>query len=96
MYTTRVLDQAVVSVRATDDGAEVVLEDRGEIPMPVIVEVASDAGGRTRTMVPVDAWHGGQATARVSIKGNVTSVVIDPEQRFPDVDRENNRWTPMR
>jgi len=96
MYTTRVLDQAVVGVRPTDGGAEVLLEDRGEIPMPVIVEVTSDAGGRTRTMVPVDAWHDRQATARVSITGNVTGVVLDPEQRFPDVDRGNNRWTPMR
>jgi hypothetical protein len=95
MYTTRVLDQAVAGVRVTADGADILLEDRGEIRMPVIVEATSDAGGRTRTLVPVDAWRDGRATAHVKIPGRVTSVVIDPEQRFPDVDRENNRWTPM-
>ena len=94
MYTTRVLDQAVVDVRAAGDGADILLEDRGEIAMPVIVEATSDTGGRTRTTVPMDAWHERRATAHVTIQGNVTSVVIDPEQRFPDVDRRNNRWTP--
>jgi hypothetical protein len=95
MYTTRVLDQAVVDVRAAPGGTEVLLEDRGGIRMPVIVEVTSDTGGRMRATVPVDAWQDGRATARLEISGKVTSVVIDPEQRFPDVDRENNRWTPM-
>jgi len=96
MYTTRVLDQAVAAVRPTDDGAEVEVESLGGILMPVIVEATSDAGGRTRVMLSVDAWRDGRAVARVKLPGNVTGVVLDPEQRFPDVDRENNRWTPVR
>jgi hypothetical protein len=96
LYTTRVLDQAVVAVEQGSSGAVVVLEDRGEIPMPVIVEVVTDSGNRSRQMVPVSAWEGRRARVRLSAPGRVVEVVLDPEQRFPDVDRENNRWAAAR
>jgi aminopeptidase N len=94
MYTTRVLDQAVVEVRQGMGVATVVVADKGEIPMPVIVEVTSDSGRKVRTMVGVDAWRGKHASIDVKIDGKVTSVVLDPEQRFPDVNREDNTWNP--
>lgn len=96
LYTTRVLDQAVVGVGAVPGGVEVTVEDRGQITMPVIVEATSDSGGRARVMVPVSAWHDRRAKAHLTLTGRVTSVVLDPEQRFPDVNRENNRWMPVR
>jgi hypothetical protein len=93
MYTTRVLDQAVAAVRQGTGSATVVVEDRGRIRMPVIVEVTSDTGARSRAMVDADMWRDGRVEIPVKIEGRVTSVVLDPEQRFPDIDRENNRWT---
>jgi len=96
LYTTRVLDQAVVGVEQGSGGVVVVLEDRGEIPMPVILEVVEASGNRIRRMVPVTDWSEGRARVQVTVSGGVVEVVLDPEQRFPDVNRENNRWTPTR
>jgi Peptidase family M1 domain len=93
LYTTRVLDQAVADVRQAGGTVTVSVEDRGEISMPIIVEVTSDTGKTARTMVGVDAWRDGRASVDVKIEGKVTSVALDPEQRFPDVNRQDNRWT---
>ncbi|NJD20861.1 MAG: M1 family metallopeptidase [Gemmatimonadetes bacterium] len=93
LYTTRVMDQAVARVEQGSGSAVVVLEERGEIPMPAIVEVVTDTGHRSRRMMPVGAWEGRTARVRVTAPGRVVEVVLDPEQRFPDVNREDNRWT---
>jgi hypothetical protein len=72
----------------------VLVEDRGEIPMPVIVEVVDDSGGRTRTMAGVEEWRSGSMAIRVEVPGIVREVILDPEERFPDVNRADNRWAP--
>ena len=96
LYTTRVLDQAVAGVEQGSGSAAILLEDRGEIAMPVIVEVVTATGHRSRQRVPVTAWQDRRARVEVAVDGSVREVVLDPEQRFPDVNRENNRWTPSR
>ena len=92
MYTTRVMDQAVVNVVESPGTATVVVEDRGEIPMPIILEVTTASGNKIRTMTGVDVWQGRRASIDVRVDGKVTAVVLDPEERFPDVDRKDNRW----
>jgi hypothetical protein len=92
LYTTRVLDQAVASVSQQGTRVTVVLEDRGEIPMPVVVEIESESGSSARVMVGHDAWEGRSVTLHVDIPDRVREVTVDPEERFPDVNRENNRW----
>jgi hypothetical protein len=92
LYTTGVLDQAVAGVEQGTGPAVVLLEDRGEIPMPVILEVVTDTGNRSRQVVPVASWHQRRARVEVSAPGRVVEVILDPEQRFPDVNREDNRW----
>jgi len=93
MYTTRVVDQAIVDVHQDAATVTVVVEDRGRIPMPVIVEVTSASGDTVRAVAGVDVWHGKRASLEVGLRGKVTSAVLDPDRRFPDVNRENNRWT---
>jgi hypothetical protein len=93
LYTTRVLDQAVTDVRQDGSRVTVRVEDRGAIPMPVLVEIVSESGPSTRVMVGHDAWESGSVTLHVEIPGRVQEVRVDPDERFPDVNRENNRWT---
>jgi len=64
--------------------------------MPAVVEVVTADGNRSRQMVPVSAWRDRRVRVEVGRPGRVVEVVLDPEQRFPDVNRENNRWTPSR
>lgn len=94
MYTTRVLDQGIAGVTLGDGAVTVVVEDRGEIPMPVIVEVVNDSGGRSRAMASVEDWRAGSMAIRMDVSGIVREVILDPEGRFPDVNREDNRWAP--
>ena len=93
MYTTRVIDQAVASVETRDGRARVVLEDRGEIPMPVHL-VLETGEGRAPVVVdaPVGRWEAGRLTLDVAVPAPVTRAVLDPEQWLADVNRANNTW----
>jgi aminopeptidase N len=92
MYTTGVMDQSIVEVR-TDAGRQVVvIEDRGEIPMPVVLRVTTDTGQTGHIRTAHDVWQDGRAVIPVAMDGTVVEVIIDPEQSFPDVNRADNRW----
>ena len=52
-----------------------------------------DDGSTQRLTLPVEIWFGGATyTAIVPGPSKVKSVVLDPDTRYPDVRRENNRW----
>ncbi len=90
MYTTRVLDQAVAEVRPGSEESTIVLEDRGSIPMPVLLLVETADGTLQRLRQDVDAWQ--DHRIQLTVDGEVTSVVIDPDRFMPDVNRDDNRW----
>jgi len=97
-FETGVLDQSIESVRAVSGGVEVVVRDRGENPMPVIVAATSGDGVVTEAEAGVEEWlaRGGMRTLTVLVptQGAPTRVEIDPRQLLPDADRGNNVWTP--
>ncbi|HEU4630288.1 MAG TPA: M1 family metallopeptidase, partial [Gemmatimonadaceae bacterium] len=88
-YETWTLDQGIAEVRAAPgDSLQIVIEDRGLVPMPV--RLAVTRGGATeRLEVPVTAWLTGARRYTVTVDSGsaVTAVTIDPEQAFADVDR---------
>lgn len=93
MYTTRVIDQAVASVETRDGRARVVLEDRGEIPMPVhLVLETGDGGAPVVVDAPAGRWDGKRLILEVVVPAPVTRAVLDPDQWLADVDRANNTW----
>jgi hypothetical protein len=94
-YETWTLDQAVASVTAEAAGTTIVIEDRGWAPMPARVTVRRADGSSENHEIPVETWLGGaiRAEIRVSAGSPVTEVTIDADNRFPDVDRSNNRWS---
>jgi hypothetical protein len=96
MYTTGVMDQAVVEVRDERDRQVIVVEDRGEIAMPIILRVSTDAGQTGHIMTAHDVWVDGRAVIPVAMQGKVVEIIVDPEERFPDLNRADNRWTPER
>jgi hypothetical protein len=95
-YETWTLDHAVASVTSGPGGdARIVIEDRGDVPMPARVVVTREDGEVVRLEVPVGAWLGGARSATLAVPAGapVTRVELDPERWFPDVDRSNNSWT---
>jgi hypothetical protein len=94
IYSTARLDQAVDSVRAVGrDSAYVYLSNRGQMVLPVTLELRFSDGTRETRQLPVEMWNlGDRFTARVATAKPMVGVVVDPAERYPDVDRANNRW----
>ena len=93
VFETWPLDQAVASVTAGGGGADIVIEDKGLVPMPAMATVTYE-GGRTEVLtVPVERWLSGARTATLRATGGVvTRVELDAAGAYPDVDRANNVW----
>jgi len=95
VYTTARLDQAVDSVTAAGDTALVFLSNRGQMVLPVTLELRYTDGSSEIRELPIEMWNlGSRFTARVRRAGgqSVAGVVVDPKGIYPDIDRANNRW----
>jgi hypothetical protein len=98
-YNNWQLDQAITGVKYVDDdahkGALVSIENKEQLPMPVSVEI-KEANGKTQIVkLPVEIWQrGAYWTFQAPTTSKIISVVIDPKNQLPDIDRSNNIWKP--
>jgi hypothetical protein len=96
LFTTAQLDQAVDSIALADSAgveSRIFLRNAGGIPMPVELGLLMDDGSTQRLRLPVEIWFGGDRyTAIIPGPKKVNAVTLDPDSRYPDVRRENNRW----
>ncbi|MBN2732574.1 MAG: M1 family metallopeptidase, partial [Balneolaceae bacterium] len=94
---TWTLDQAVDSVNYIEDdpanGSLISISSKNKLVMPVYVEI-TQANGKTETIkLPVQVWNRGKTwTIKYDSDSEITKVAIDPDERFPDVNPENNVW----
>ena len=89
------LDQAVANVTYSDDspanGAFIVLENLGQMVMPVTVLVKESNGKEQRIDLPVEVWQRGkQWVFKVNTTSKISDVILDPDKKLPDVNRKNN------
>ena len=93
IYTTGRLDQAVDSVRSGSDSTFIYLSNRGQMVLPVTMELRfADAMSETQAL-PVEMWHlGSRYTYRMASAKRLVNVTIDPQRIYPDIDRSNNDW----
>jgi hypothetical protein len=92
IYTTARLDQAVDSIGSVDGQPKVFLSNRGTMTLPLEMELTYEDGSTERVRLPVEMWNLGPRFAyRVRGGKRVKSVVVDPRQALPDIDRSNNR-----
>jgi len=96
-YETWTLDQAVATVESDGESTNVVIRDEGLAPMPVLLEVTLENGDVLHQRVPVEVWLTGETTTTVTLdtESPVARVEIDPDRKFPDIDRSDNVWTSM-
>lgn len=97
VFTTARLDQAVDSVksasRAAGDTTLIHLSNRGQMVLPVTLELRYDDGTSETRTLPVEMWHlGNRFTYRVAASKRLVGVVIDPRRVYPDIARANNDW----
>lgn len=94
-YETWTLDQAIAEVADGADGPVVVIEDRGFAPMPTHVRVVTSGAGVLEFTVPVSHWLSGATRYELQLSrsaGEILEVHLDPDELFPDIDRDNNDW----
>jgi aminopeptidase N len=94
VFTTARLDQAVDSVRAVGgDSTYVFLSNRGQMVLPVTLQLRYADGGTDTRVLPIEMWNlGDRFTARLATAKAVVRVVVDPAATLPDVNRQNNHW----
>lgn len=94
---TWTLDQAVDSVKYIKDdpsnGSLITISNKNKLVMPVYLEI-TQTNGKTETIdLPVQVWNrNSEWTIDYNSDSEVMKVEIDPEQRFPDVNPDNNVW----
>jgi aminopeptidase N len=97
-FKTWTLDQAVKDVKYIDNdpskGVLITIENLDQMAMPVTVAVKEQNGNTGTVNLPVEIWQrGGEWTFKYNSTSMIDSVTIDPENKLPDVDRDNNVWT---
>ncbi|HUF26937.1 MAG TPA: M1 family metallopeptidase [Gemmatimonadaceae bacterium] len=95
-FETWRLDQAIAAVQTEGDSLVITIENRAEMPMPVLLAVTRVDGRVEQLRLPVDPWLAGERQQIVRTAGSpaVTRVEIDPGQMLPDINRANQVWTP--
>jgi hypothetical protein len=105
-YGTHANDQAIMAVTSqpaeelmgdSEEGrfyVRVRVDNLGGLVMPLEIEATLEDGSTVRFDLPVDVWRNNELTFTKGffVDQPVTQVVVDPDEAFADVDRENNVW----
>jgi hypothetical protein len=91
------IDQSVKGVKYKDNvpakGAEVTLENMEKMPMPVTVLIKEANGKEHKVNLPVEIWQrGAEWTFGVPTTSEIKEVILDPDKKLPDWNRDNNKW----
>jgi hypothetical protein len=106
-YTTYANDQAVASVDAQPADSlvgdnsrgknyvRIKVENKGGLVMPIQMDVTFDDGSTQRVKLGVDVWRKNEQSFTYGFftDKNVSKVVLDPDEVFADVNKDNNVWT---
>lgn len=61
--------------------------------MPVIIKVVQSNGATGTINLPAEIWQrGGKWTFKYGSDNKIETVILDPENVLPDVNRKNNTW----
>src|SRR5439155_738918 len=78
---------------AARDTTLVHLSNRGQMALPLTLELKFADGASESREYPIEMWNlGSRFTARVVTPRRVVGVIVDPKELYPDVERANNRW----
>jgi hypothetical protein len=93
------MDQALSSVKEAKnaagerDGYDIVVDNLGKLPMPIILGVETASGKKEIVKVPVDVWMRNNSwTVRFPTTEEIVAVTIDPDHELPEVNAANNTW----
>ncbi|MDO9554076.1 M1 family metallopeptidase [Rhodonellum sp.] len=95
-YSNSNIDLAIDGVYPYGANYVVALSSRGEMPMPVLLEITYEDGEKERKMLPVEIWFkGNKWNHLLKVDKKVVAVEIDPDKIITDINVANDRW-PMK
>jgi hypothetical protein len=91
-------DQGVKSIDYINNdpskGAMITLENKGQMALPVILEVKEENGKTERVNLPAEIWErGGEWTFKYKSTSKIVYALLDPDHIQPDTDPENNAFS---
>ncbi len=96
-YNNWQFDVAVQSVSYNKEdpknGADINIINLQKMALPVTMGINLQDGSKMKMQLPVETWlQSDEHTIHLQTTQPITSVVLDPENRLPDSNRENNVW----
>ena len=100
-FTNWKLDQGIKTVKYIDEdetkGALITIENLEEMAMPVVLAIKQTNGTKDTILLPAEIWQRGNTwTFRYKSISKITSITIDPNHDFPDVNTSNNVWVNLK
>lgn len=93
-YSNDSIDLGIVNVSQEKGVAIVELENAGNIPLPVEMEVSFDDGSTSEIRLPVEIWHRTNSWSHeILTDKTIKAVRLDPRNKLVDINPENNQWT---
>ena len=92
-YGTGNIDLSISDVKNVSDGFLISLKNKGDIPMPVWMEVRYEDDTSEKVKLPVEIWYRGPEWNYLHhTDKTIISVEIDPENILPDINGSNDIW----
>jgi len=93
-FETWTLDQAITDVVRSASGTKITIEDKGRVPMPVLLSLTLEDGTMKDIRISEQEWLAGKTTVSITLPEgpSVVRAEIDPKYYFADIDRDNNVW----
>lgn len=92
-YTNGNIDMGIIGVIQEKGAAVLILENAGEIPLPIELEVEYEDGSIEEIRLPVEIWHRGNTWEhRILTDKEVKRLRLDPRNKTYDINPLNNLW----
>ncbi|MDO6802244.1 M1 family metallopeptidase [Wenyingzhuangia sp. 1_MG-2023] len=92
-YGTGNVDLAINYVQGYKGDYIIVLENRGDVPMPVKLKVTYEDGTSEVKDIPVEIWQRGDSwNYLLKTDKKLKSAEIDPDKILPDLNGSNDKW----
>jgi Peptidase family M1 domain len=97
-YKNWTLDQSVESVKYANgnasNGSIITIRNNDKMVMPPAIKIKETNGKTRKINLPVEVWEtSGEFKLQYNSTTAIDSVIIDPDENLPDINRENNIWT---
>lgn len=90
------IDLGISEVKPFNGNYLITVENDGQIPMPVQLQVIYDDNSNEEILLPVEIWQRGNSwTHLLKTTKQIKRVVLDPNKMLPDVNVLNDTWNKL-